>query len=62
VATLGAAVVAGVAVATAGSLGVSVEDDVFQNCHELPAHPARAVASVSAPTVNSVDPIRLRIL
>ncbi len=62
VAVLGAAGVAGVAVATAGSLEGSVDDHVFQNCHELPAHPARAVASASDPTVSSADPIRLRIL
>jgi hypothetical protein len=51
--------VAGVAVATAGSLGASVEDD-FQNCHDRPAHPVSTRAS--DPTINSADPLRRRIL
>jgi hypothetical protein len=58
IAVVGAGVT-GVAVATAGSLGVSVEDD-FQNCHDRPAHPVSTRAS--DPTISSVDPIRLRIL
>jgi len=50
---------AGAAVATVGSAGAS---DVFQNCHERPAHPVRTSASASDPMVNSVDLIAARIV
>src|SRR4030095_7008579 len=56
----GVAVATGAGVGPAGSVGAGV--DVFQNCHDLPAHPPKAITIVSDATANTADRVPPRIV